>query len=245
MISPHWPVSFAIAHRGASQLAPENTLAALDIASHYHAQWVECDVMLSSDLQPMVIHDWTLDRTTNGFGFVARTSYAKIRSLDAGSWFDNNYNNQRVPTLSELFARCAALKIGLNVELKALTRNRAHATASAVLTELRRHPYFTSSNVLLSSSNQACVAELFESDAYPLAFISHQRLSEQQLLTLSRKKIVSVHFLHSVLDQAYVALVHAQQMRVLAYTVNELQRVAELKTMDVDGIFTDNANLYS
>ena len=94
-----------IAHRGASAYAPENTLAAFDKALDLGAAHVEFDLHFSADGQVVVIHDDTVDRTTNGSGAVAALTLAQLKSLDAGSWFAAQFSEERIPTLVELLER--------------------------------------------------------------------------------------------------------------------------------------------
>jgi glycerophosphoryl diester phosphodiesterase len=91
------------AHRGASAYAPENTLAAFELAIHQKADAIELDVKLSSDDQVVVIHDQTVDRTTNGTGRVNDLPLAALLELDAGSHFDIAYKGESIPTLSQVF----------------------------------------------------------------------------------------------------------------------------------------------
>ncbi|TRL38705.1 glycerophosphodiester phosphodiesterase family protein [Rhizobium straminoryzae] len=107
-----------IAHRGAPLLAPENTLPAMRAAAARGARWVEVDVKLTRDMQPVIIHDDRVDRTTNGRGFVANMSFEDIRQLDAGSFFSPDFAGTRVPTLEELVETVLDLDIGLQLELK-------------------------------------------------------------------------------------------------------------------------------
>src|SRR5690242_18360485 len=90
------------AHRGANQYAPENTLAAFRKAKALGITWLELDVMLSKDQQVIVMHDETVDRTTNGHGLVNQYSYAALRELDAGSWFDKQFKGEKIPSLYEV-----------------------------------------------------------------------------------------------------------------------------------------------
>ena len=110
-----------IAHRGFSALAPENTLAAFDLALASDFRHIELDVQLTADGVPVVIHDDTLGRTTDGSGPVAGSTLGEIKGLDAGSWFPNaverGYVGLRVPTLEEVLRRYAG-KAHLLVELK-------------------------------------------------------------------------------------------------------------------------------
>ena len=98
----------AIAHRGASAYAPENTLAAFGQALRLGCHAVEFDVRLSRDRVPVVIHDATVDRTTNGRGAVRNMSVAELQRLDAGAWFGPQFAGARVPTLDEALAAVAA-----------------------------------------------------------------------------------------------------------------------------------------
>ena len=106
-----------IAHRGDSANAPENTLAAFRLALANGADGIELDVMLSADQKLVVIHDDTLDRTTNGHGQVGNTPFAALRELDAGSWFKPEFKGEPLPSLDEVFAELGG-KFLINVELK-------------------------------------------------------------------------------------------------------------------------------
>lgn len=109
--------SLVIAHRGASSLAPENTMAALYAALRLGVDMVEIDVHRSSDGELVVIHDATVDRTTNGQGAVNRLTLAELQALDAGSWFGHSFENERIPTLREVLEAVRDKAVAL-VELK-------------------------------------------------------------------------------------------------------------------------------
>lgn len=111
------PLPYVAAHRGASRLAPENTLAAFSEALERGATGIELDVHLSADGRAVVVHDDLLDRTTDGHGPVSRLSFAQLNELDAGSWFSAQFSGQRVPLLDEVF-QLAAGRAVLHVELK-------------------------------------------------------------------------------------------------------------------------------
>ena len=106
-----------IAHRGASARAPENTLAAFDLALEMGAKHIELDIRTTRDGRVAVLHDPTLDRTTNGSGPVSETDWADVRKLDAGAWFGPEFAGQRVPSLDEALQRCQG-KARLHIELK-------------------------------------------------------------------------------------------------------------------------------
>lgn len=108
-----------MAHRGNSALAPENTLAAFAKAVDSGAEWTELDVHLSADGEVVVMHDPTVDRTTDGAGAVAEMTLAELKRLDAGSWFGPEFAGERIPTLREVIGLVGA-RIRLNVEIKSV-----------------------------------------------------------------------------------------------------------------------------
>src|SRR4030066_1443200 len=105
------------AHRGSSAFAPENTVAAFKLAVQQHADAVELDAKLTSDGQVIVIHDQTVDRTTNGTGRVNRLTLVELQNLDAGSHFDATFKGEKVPSLAEVFYTIWN-QIFINVEFK-------------------------------------------------------------------------------------------------------------------------------
>jgi len=120
-----------IAHRGASSYAPENTLAAFDLALELGAHQIELDVHSTRDGHVVVIHDDTVDRTTNGSGPVASQTLAELRQLDAGAWFGATFAGERIPTFEEVLARYQG-RVYLHVELKGHTPSLAPRTAELI-----------------------------------------------------------------------------------------------------------------
>src|SRR5919108_5142241 len=110
------PQPIIFAHRGASAYAPENTMAAFELALTQGTDAIELDVKLSADEQAVVIHDATVDRTTGGRGRVKDLSLAELRSLDAGRFFSEKYIGEKIPTLEEVFERVGE-RTFINVEL--------------------------------------------------------------------------------------------------------------------------------
>lgn len=107
----------AIAHRGVSSYAPENTFAAFDLAVDMGIYDIELDVQFTSDSRIIVIHDETLDRTTDSTGLVSELTLDQIKLLDAGSWFDEKFSGEKIPTLDEVFDRYKA-KLRFHIEIK-------------------------------------------------------------------------------------------------------------------------------
>lgn len=124
-----WRVK-TVAHRGANSVAPENTVPAASCAFAAGFDWVELDVRTSADGQLVVIHDATVDRTTDGSGLVADLPMSALRGLDAGDWFDPHFAGVRLPTLNEMLNCARRWKRGIYIEIK-------HADAIAVLREVQ------------------------------------------------------------------------------------------------------------
>ena len=136
----------AIAHRGASAITPENTKLAFIKALDLGADAIEFDVQLTRDDVPIVFHDETLDRTTNGSGRVSETDFAAIAELDAGSWFSASFEGVEVPTFEEILTTLGGKTI-LNVELK--PDDRVEALNRRVVTSIARFELFAT--VIFSS----------------------------------------------------------------------------------------------
>jgi glycerophosphoryl diester phosphodiesterase len=124
---------FVWAHRGASALAPENTLAAFRAAEAGGADGLELDVQLSRDGVPVVLHDATVDRTSDGRGAVAELTLTELRRLDVGTWFAPAFAGERLPTLEEVLA-WGGRRLRFNIEIKDA------AAGQAVLQQVRCHP---------------------------------------------------------------------------------------------------------
>lgn len=246
MSSRSWPLPFYIAHRGAPQLAPENTLSALKIAKEKGARWVECDIQLTKDNQPVIFHDGTLARTTNGRGLLSSVPLIRLQSLDAGSWFAPAFKNERVPTLMEWLKTAAKLTLGVNFEIKSTTKKNTILLVNNLIDQLQRYWPAHSGKIFISSSNLFALTQVGErAKSLPLGFITHAKINEKTRNELLNANIVSVHQNYKTLDKNYIVLLHENNLRVLAYTVNDAETAEKLKTMGIDGVFTDNHNLFN
>ena len=125
------PEFMVIAHRGASSYAPENTLAAFDLAVQMGVHHLELDVHCSSDEHVVVLHDDTIDRTTNGSGPVAQHTLAMLQELDAGVWFGRQFAGERIPTLAGVLARYKG-RAHLHTEIKGHQASLVRRTADLI-----------------------------------------------------------------------------------------------------------------
>lgn len=108
----------AINHRGYNKEAPENTLSAFKLSSERGFKYVECDVRATSDGVPVLLHDETVDRTSNGTGYISELSFERVRTLDFGMWKNTQYTGEKIPTFEEFIALCKSLGLHAYVEIK-------------------------------------------------------------------------------------------------------------------------------
>ena len=219
-----------IAHRGASGEFPENTLAAFAAAIEAGAQMCELDVQLSADGVAMVIHDDTVDRTTDGKGAVSSMSLAELRRLDAGCKFGAAFAGARIPTLDEVLnlakGRCA-----LNVELKGA------GVESEVCRLVRAHHAFADTIVSSFDWDSLAAARKLE-PALRLGVLADRR-ADAALQAAAHLRAASVNPRYDLVTAAMVKRAHDAGLKVLVWTIDKPARMRRMIAMGVDGIMTD------
>lgn len=230
-----------IAHRGYSLRYPENTLLAFEKAIESGARMIELDVTLTRDRELVVIHDDTLDRTTNGRGRVADHTLAELKRLDAGGWFSNRFSGEPIPTLAEVLARVAG-RVAVNIEIKP-EAYEAHHPDDAVerqVWNLVRHRH-VSGDVLVSSFDRRPLAELARMDRPPaLAFLTEGIADSGAFEVCRAVGAFSWNVDHRHLTRDRIEKAHGLGLRVFAFTVNAPNEISALIHAGVDGIFTDD-----
>jgi glycerophosphoryl diester phosphodiesterase len=228
-----------IAHRGASAFAPENTLSALLRAKELGATWVEFDVMLTADGEAVVIHDETLDRTTNGRGAVDQTTYLALAQLDAGSWFKPEFAGERVPVCREVIAFLKEHQLSANVEIKGIA-GQEEKTVIKVLAQMKEcwtadmpAPLISSFSMPILQLVRKLRPEALLGMLIDEWFAGWGKMAEDlnpQVMNLNQV----------LMTPALGVLFKKQQKLITCYTVNEPARALELFAMGVDAVFTDN-----
>ncbi len=228
-----------IAHRGASGSAPENTIAAFRAAAAAGATYVEFDSSLTSDGRPVVFHDDALDRTTDGTGLLAETSFEILKHLDAGSWFDSRFAGELVPTLEVALETLADLGLGFNMEIKP-DPGREEETARTSLAIVADIWPKDAAVPLISSFSPVSVAVAKDSGApWPRSFLFDRRPTDWRELGKSLD-LFAFGANHAHLDERQVAEIKDAGYRLSAYTVNVPERASLLFNWGVDAIFTDH-----
>lgn len=239
-----WPYPRWVAHRGAGKLAPENTLAAFRFGAAHGYRMFECDAKLSADGVPFLMHDATLDRTTNGHGIGGEQTWSTLSQLDAGGWHSRAFAGEPLPTLENLARFCLANGYLLNIEIKP-TPGTERETGEVVAREAARlwkgapiAPLLTSFQVESLRGAAAVQPGLPRG----LLLDSLQKGWLDTALELGCQAIVCNHALW---DAATVAQVHGAGLRSLSYTVNDDWAAQRLIDLGTDGIITDRVDLFS
>lgn len=232
------PLAAIIAHRGAAALAPENTMVAFERAKALGARMVEFDVTLSSDGIPVIMHDMSIDRTTNGSGEVAGLSFEELQQFDAGSWFHEIYSGQRIPTLSEVLTALAEWNVYPNVELKPAP-GMEYATAEAVLECINEVWPRDRVKPLCSSFSLVVLENLHHSTILCPIGMLMDRWDPNWSEMAKRFSCYSIHVNVSSLTAERVKEIKSAGYKVLAYTINDPEIAETIINWGVDAIFSD------
>jgi glycerophosphoryl diester phosphodiesterase len=225
------PKTKIIAHKGASGHAPENTMAAFQLALDHRADGFELDVKLSKDGHVVVIHDSTVDRTTNGTGRVNQLTLTQLQALDAG-------NGERIPTLEEVLTtfgwRCL-----INIELKNYV-SPFDRLPIAVAELLNNNGYANS--VMISTFNPFNLRRFRKRcSTVKLGLLTERKLAKYRLWQLFPHDALYPHF--SDVNQGLVEAVHAEQREINVWTVDDPHEIRRLAGLNVDGIITNHPQM--
>lgn len=230
------------AHRGASAYAPENTLEAFQLAVELGTDYIELDVQLTKDDHLVVIHDDKVDRTSNGTGYVKEYTLAELKTLDAGSWFNERYTNVEIPSLEEVFQTFGS-QVRYCIEIKEADRPSVAVTSLHQMIE----NYQLTDNVIVQSFDEE-VLQLFDHKRvhYPLI----QIISRPKRENKAKKQLDHVQeyadgvCLNSrFTSPSFVKKARKRGLMVHMYTINERQEMENWMNEGVTGIITDDLRL--
>ncbi len=224
------------AHRGFSAIAPENTLAAFQLAIEEGVDGIELDVHMTRDGEIVVLHDETVDRTTDGTGRVRDLELSEIKRLDSGRWFSEKYSGQAIPTLSEVLELFSQTNLWINIELK---NNivKYPRLEELVVEEIER--YGLQDRVILSSFNHYSLHHLkLYRPELELAALLAAGLYEPWVYA-GHLGVDGIHPYYPSVTEEMIAECHARGIRVRPYTVDDREQMEKLARAGVDAIITN------
>jgi glycerophosphoryl diester phosphodiesterase len=234
-----WPYPKLVAHRGGGTLAPENTLAAFRLGQELGYAAHEFDVKLAKDGVAILLHDDTLERTTNGKGRAADFTWPELARLDAGAWHSEAFRGERIATFEEVARLLIPGGTLAHIEIKPTpgfereTGEHVARLATHLWKDAPVPPLFS------SFSFEALMAARQAAPRIPRGWLTG-RIEPEDWERMKALDAVSVHTNHKKLDAASVTRAHDGGYRILAYTVNDAELAESLFRAGLDGLFTDN-----
>ena len=230
-----------IGHRGAAAIAPENTFGSVVKAFDAGLDWIELDVRLAADDVPVIIHDPTIDRTTNGSGFVDEFTAEQLSHLDAGAWFDDRFQGEPVPELEDMLCEIKYMRLSVNLALN--PRKREDGRLATQVLDVVRRVFPTEPPVLISSFSTDVLA-VFRNLAPKIrrGWLA-DRLSPQWQQHTADIGAWSLHFNHERIEDHSLADLAKSNLVLMAYTVNDPSRALALGRAGVGYILSDSPEL--
>ena len=236
-----WPFPRVLGHRCGGTLAPENTLAGLRRAFELGFAGVEFDAKLTRDGVAILMHDDTLDRTTNGHGPVASADWAALQGLDAGSWCAPRFAGEPIPTLASALRLCADLGLWPNVEIKPCP-GREGETGRLVAREVLRTWRGKARPLLSSFSAASLAAARDEAPELPRGLLVEDPPSDWRK-QMAQLECFSLHCHYRAASATLLKHAAADGYPVLCYTVNRAASARRLRSLGVSAVVTDRFDL--
>ncbi|PPA69446.1 glycerophosphodiester phosphodiesterase [Jeotgalibacillus proteolyticus] len=224
------------AHRGASRMCPENTMAAFRQAVREKADGIELDVQLSKDHKAVVIHDEAVDRTTNGTGEVKDLTLAELKSLDAGSWQNAACKEETIPTLEEVLAWIKGTDMKLNVELKTDVYPY-EGIEQIVLEQLDR--YGLKERTVISSFNPETLKRVRQLDGTIRLAVLVWDETKGMVKLAQKLKAEAIHAKKDFMFTKEAVKAAQAGIPIRLYTINDLSELDGISLSSIEGIFTD------
>lgn len=237
------PKNQLIGHRGIAALAPENTMASFRLAALQQINWIEFDIRLTKDHELIIFHDDTLERTTNGNGYVYEHNLKDLLTLDAGSWFSADFKNEKIPVFAEAFIELLHLGLQSNIEMK-FPADPSHEHIEALVSGLcsiieNQWPNDRPLPLISSFEWQALTLLREKRPDAPIGFLS-EHCSSELIQQVANTPNAALHCDYLALTPAFMRQAAAASVPVLAYTVNESTIAEQLFSHAIFGIFSDN-----
>jgi len=229
---------YVIAHRGSSELAPENTEAAIRKAIEQGIEFVETDVQRTSDDVLVLMHDNNVERTTDGVGLISEMTWEEVASLDAGSYFSSEFVGEGVPTLNSILEMAVERDITLFLEVK--SPEDYPGIETQIIGAIQK--YQARAQVIIISFDLEWLKVVRKSEAD--TSVGWICLWMGRTSRLPVNKTVHIHWAGIVADPTLVKRTHDKGYQVIAWTVNNLPLMKVMLWLGVDGITTDRPDLW-
>lgn len=250
-----WPYPFWIAHRGAGQLAPENTLSAFKLGASLGYRMFECDVKLSADGVPFLMHDTTLARTTNAAQVLGVNVsavggdhvWSVLSQLDAGAWHSAAHRAEPLAALEDIARFCLERQLAVNLEIKPTPGTERHT--GEVVARISQHlwqgthPNSAPPPLLSSFEPESLQGARASAPQLPRALLLNDLWTGWQKVAHGLD-LAALVLRHTLWDEGLVKLAQSAGWRCLSYTVNTIEDVHRLKRLGTDGIITDRVDLF-
>ncbi len=229
---------FIFAHRGYSKLFPENTMLAFRQALDNGAIAIECDIQLTRDLEPVIIHDFTLKRTTGKSGKVSQVDWGTVKNLDTGSWFDKSFSSETIPHLDDLLAILPP-QVLLNLELKSEKKSTQKDDLVKIVWE-KVQSAGISDQVLFSSFDTDVVKKLrHKAPKAHVGLLHNSYFGNLPIGLISEVNPVSIQTSFRNSCSSFVTKAKQHHLPVFVYTVNSYHEMTSCFEQGVKGIFSD------
>jgi glycerophosphoryl diester phosphodiesterase len=238
-----WPYPRWVAHRGAGKLAPENTMAAFRLGARHGYRMFECDAKLSADGVVFLMHDATLERTTNARGIGGEKAWSELSQLDAGSWHSRAYAGEPLPTLENLARFCLANGHFLNIEIKP-TPGVEQRTGEVVAAQAARLWAGTTPPLLTSFRPESLLGAMTAAPQLPRGLLLDS-LWDGWFDYARKLQCVALVCNHALWDAQLVKQAKDAGMRCLSYTVNDEWAAQRLLDLGTDAVITDRVDLFA
>ena len=231
------PVVLNIAHRGGAGLAPENTLACFKQGLIY-AEMIEFDVQPTKDSQIVIFHDrHGIERTTNGKGRVPELTFEYLRSLDVGSWFDQKFNGEKIPTFSEVLEETSSTNIQYNIELKYYDPE-SNWFENEIINTVKK--YKIEDRTVITARFEENILRLQENDPeLDYALLQKERTPNEYFELITNLKLKTAQIRPSALNPTFLKICHEKGIRVFYFYADEPQEMKRVINLGIDGLLTN------
>lgn len=234
-----------IAHRGASAHAPENTIESFQLAKEMGADYIEMDLHLTKDGHLIVIHDETVDRTTDGTGNVRELTLTEIKQLDAGSWFSDDFKGVKVPTMEEVFNKFGH-DINYCIEIKSPNVNKG--IEEKLLTMLNKYKLLgkvaSKGKVIIQSFNKKSLINIHEMNrSIPLVQLMKKNEIEKYDFTKVKEYAIGIGPNYKGLNNNLIKRVREEGLLIHPYTIDDPLTINKLKKLGITGVITNDPNI--